>query len=52
MKIGGGGAYIYRGSQITTPPDRVARSGMESPRHGALAERGVEGKKRSLCLYQ
>jgi len=37
--------YLYRGSQITTPAHGVSRSQMETPRHGALAERGGQVKR-------
>lgn len=42
--------YIYRGSQQTTPAHRVPRSVVEAPRHGALAERGVQVKKHDNLI--
>lgn len=40
--------YIYRRSQHTTPPHGVPWSVVEAPRHGALAERGVQVKKHDF----
>jgi len=42
--------YIYRGSQQTTPAHRVPRSVMEAPRHGALAETGVQVKRQDILI--
>jgi len=41
---------IYRRSQHTTPPHGVPRSVVEAPRHGALAERGVQVKRQGILI--